>query len=540
MAQGLPPHKDPSQERDEFDAVAFLGFFAIGLSKLADREFDDVSELMDILSFANIPDNLRIIALHFGELLKELGTNLSSADHSLGRASTFLDEDDHAAARAELESARQSLAMARTGLQDLGLAAEEMTSRLGISSVTPLDRLGQMSTRLQELLAQMDKIWGEYIAALEELDTATLEAAISPELVPVPELPISLLDTTGLYELNITFDSPRFAYPGRPLHIAGELTSDGPSTDSVNLRVLLDDQVIHSFVSSSRFDQTVTMPDDTTLGMHVLSLDIQESGRYGAAIKKRRLEVIQAEPQMTLQAPHFALIPKTISFSGEVSSGFGPAMGATVNLRLGDSRTTVRTDRQGNFSGSLTAPSGSLLIGTQHIDVSVSPAEPWNAHLVQRANLFIVSIASIVAILSTIGYIAFALVMAWRRGALRFDRSPKQEAELAGIVPEMIQPSVSTPAPVAVTPSIDPTSPQGRVFSSYLLASRYLAESLSIPYQAYFTMRDFLDAVRSLVSSPFVRLSRITEQSLYSDRPTQEEDVELANELANSVLGGKY
>ena len=71
---------------------------------------------------------------------------------------------------------------------------------------------------------------------------------------------------------------------------------------------------------------------------------------------------------------------------------------------------------------------------------------------------------------------------------------------------------------------IDPDSIRGRIVSAYLHAVQFLESRQSVVFQQYFTLRDFLTAVRSKVTAGFVDLTSLAERALYGpDEPTDED-----------------
>ena len=47
VAQGLPPHKDPSAEQSGFSAISLLSYFGITLELLASRDYGNAADLLE-------------------------------------------------------------------------------------------------------------------------------------------------------------------------------------------------------------------------------------------------------------------------------------------------------------------------------------------------------------------------------------------------------------------------------------------------------------------------------------------------------------
>ena len=178
-----------------------------------------------------------------------------------------------------------------------------------------------------------------------------------------------------------------------------------------------------------------------------------------------------------------------------------------------------------------------LRLGSQTLDVSVRPVEPWNSPIDERTNLFIFTLANLAVISAAVTYILVAIGLSWRSGLLRVT-APLPEG--AGPTGDNLGAIPAFAADSAVYMElIVPNTPRGRVMHSYHLAARFLATSLEISYQPYFTLRDFLSAIGSVLSSPFAGLTNMAERSLYSTEGVGETDAQRAEDIADTVLGDK-
>ncbi len=71
--------------------------------------------------------------------------------------------------------------------------------------------------------------------------------------------------------------------------------------------------------------------------------------------------------------------------------------------------------------------------------------------------------------------------------------------------------------------------------SAYHRAAQYLASSLAVAYEPYFTLRDFLLAIGSPMTPAFDDLTSEAERALYSSDATDDESALRAEALADAV-----
>ena len=350
----------------------------------------------------------------------------------------------------------------------------------------------------------------------------------------IPTVEALVAPATPVYQTKLSFDSPDQAYPGRAIHIVGQVTTvAGPDPATLFLRVLLAEDVVASFFTTVAFEQDVTIPGNVLLGQHVLTVELAPQGLYEGASASAPIEVVQASLSLKVSSPAITFLPRKVGISGEVTSALGPVRNAIVDLELGDARTTVRTDDQGRFSGSVGLSAGHLFLGRQTLHVTVQPAEPWHSAIAEQVTLFIINGANLAVLSMAAIYVALVLTMVWRRYRRRRSFAPAE-----GRTPS----SPGTPSePITDTlipPTwayIDPDSSRGRVVSAYHRAARLLESSQAVSFYPYFTLLDFLIAIGSRVSKAFVELTSVAERALYAARGTGEEEAQRAEGLARAV-----
>ena len=381
VAQGLPPHKDPSAEQSEFSAISLLSYFGIILELLGSRDYVNVADLLEQLRHANLPEDLRFIVDRYAELVGGLRNELESAESSLGRASALLDRGDRPAAQRELETAGRSLLEARRLLQDLQPATDALGRRFGAFGAKAGIRLSEAYDQLRALLIRLDDLWARYAETLTQLEAALERPEASDIPAPTVEPPVA-----------------------------------GP-TPIPRVELLL---------------------------------------------------VAEPTPVATTEVPIAGAAP------------------------VGDTPDT----------------------------------EPAGGRFNDRVKLVILSVAA--------AYMAGALTVAWvrrlKRGAhILADNRTVPRPGLSSLS------ATGSPMPLPNWAYIDPGTSRGRVVSAYHHAAQFLASGLALAYQPYFTLRDFLLAIGSRMTTAFNDLTSEAERALYASDATDDESALRAEALADSV-----
>lgn len=561
LAQGPPPHRDPRSETGQFDAVAMMGYFGAVMALLAEGDYDDGSHLLDQLAYARIPEDLQFIIQRYAALLGELGSELEAAGSTLDRAKILLDQGDRGAAHQQLESATRSLVQAKRGLEDLQLATDTVARRLGIFSNPSEVRLRKAYEQLQVLLVRLDRLQTQLTATQEELKAAAVaepaaESVLPPDVdgpqpsgvngsfgpvtVPPDQEPIPR------YRSRLSFDAATRAYPGRLLSLRGTArVVDGPEPPTVFLRVLLEEDMIASFSSGPTFQQEVMVPADVLLGDHLLTLELPPQSVYQGASTSAAVEIVRARPRLELDSPTLNFLPRSIPISGEAASELGPVRNGVVGLGFRGKSSSLLTDDQGRFSGSLPMSLGDLFLGSQKLEVTLGPVEPWHQRVTQQSDLFIINVTN----LSILGLVSiYLLVVAgilWRRHrqVRRYD-----PVGGPGTMPYGGDRTLAPGAPAgasAIPPYPGPDTPRGRIVGAYQQAARFLEdrswrtqsleETMAVSFRPCNTLRNFLRNLEFRASPAFVDLTEAAEQALYAVQGPDEEEVQQAERLARTV-----
>lgn len=309
---------------------------------------------------------------------------------------------------------------------------------------------------------------------------------------------------------------------------------DGPEPATAFLRVSLDQEVITSFSTGPTFQQEIIVPEDVLMGEHLLTLEFPAQGAYHGASTSIPVEIIQARPRLDLHSPDLNFLPRSIPISGSVLSELGPVRNAAVDLRLGGRSVSLRTDEQGRFSSSLPVSLGDLFVGSQTLEVTLRPAEPWHQTVTQQVDLFIVNVTNLSIISLVSIYLLVVAGVVWRRQRKSNSYGPVHApATSPSDVTSALVPGPTDP--IASSPYLGPDTPRGRIVGAYHRTARLLERRLAVSLQPCYTLRDFLRSTGYRASSAFADLSEATERALYAVHGPGEEEVQQAQRLAREV-----
>lgn len=593
-ADGPPAHEDPSAVSSGFSAISVLGYFGLIASLMADADFDDVPALLEAIRLANIPDDLRFVIDRYTELLGDLRNELDITDRRLNRAAVFLTRDEQEQARIHIGSVPPSLERAGRLLDDLDVATDSLGRRFGVFGPAAGVALTEAYEQLQALLLELEALQNRYEEILRELVAGLVVSlpVIPPDIrgevesanpsgsanqpgsrssipsagagLPGPSrLSSAVSEATGtddggvappglgsiipvrIYKTEISFEILGEGYPGRTVGVSGRVVAlEGPDPQAPQLRIALDDQVVESFSAETSFEKQFTIPPATETGQHQLSVSARPQRDYGGSSATLPLQIKQSEPSLRVEAPKWTFWTRSLGFSGEVVSEFGPMVDAVVTAKLRNSEATVETDSQGRFSGSIRLSLTELVLGLQTLRIDVAPAEPWNAHVSTTRSTVVVNVINVGMASFGVIWLIAAFGVLWMRKSRPPAGDPIVAAVLASYQRSRVifagtgRASPSTREGLeadVLTTSIALDSLRGRIVSAYHRAAGFLGSSQSVAFQPFFTLRDFMAAIGSRASAAFVELTAIAERALYGPKEPTEDDAHQADVLDAAV-----
>jgi len=316
------------------------------------------------------------------------------------------------------------------------------------------------------------------------------------------------------YETKLETTAPGEAYPGLPITVRGEVTSeDGVPLGERRVKVLSDGGLLAEAETSIQglFEIQTTLSPQTPTGERTLTIDIEPKGVYAGTSQERTLNIVKIASEIDIRVPSFVVLPAGIYIEGRVSSAFGLLREASVTLELGEASVIVKTSENGEFNATLNMSLNPVFVGFQELRVTVEPAEPWHASVHAKASVFILNPANIG--LASAAFISLGAVLYTRLSRFK----PKEEgAEISRIVPLLEKPvTVALP----LKPEVRFEGVKGRVLDAYAKAVKTIEWMTEISMKPHITLREFLWETQPKLDGAvdsFTDLTMLAERTLYS------------------------
>jgi len=351
-------------------------------------------------------------------------------------------------------------------------------------------------------------------------------------LSPTVSINVMFYDT----KLNVT--APDVAYPGLAYTVSGTVTSlEGTALNLREVRVLFDGGLIEEVNTnpSGSFSIQSTLSAQTKTGTHSLTVTVDPEGIYAGVSQQSNLTVAKIVSLVSVHAPSFVFLPAEVQISGSVASASGPLNNAKVTLEFANISTAVRTLEDGTFNSTMNIPLSTVFAGSQNIEVTVEPAEPWQALAQTNVSVFVLNSVSI----------AFTCVASFSIGVVlyaRFASSKPKKSERKIRIPDDNSALPENTGTVGVTVPVKAEfrfeGVKGKVLEAYVKALRIIESVTGSALRANMTLREFLyeaePKLGSAVSS-FSELTVLAEKTLYSPHIPEARDVAKAEEYANEI-----
>ena len=534
-AQTLAPHIDPSKAQDELNQLALFTYIGVGLEILEDAKYSEFQNHLSQLTAANIPQEFRFMLERYTALLATLGDRLNNADYSLLKAEEFIAMDQDLAALENLQRADKSLSQAKLIITDLETATENLGNRFGIIAAgidTPI------SDSYKKISSLVDKINGVWIRFKNDGDALT-EVVLNPN-----DERRRTLSWVGTYPVSLDLVTPEVIYPGRIMTITGNITpigyreppdSQGEQNKTTFLvDLIFDKTLLGVYPVQQNFELAVMVPEYALRGTHELTIEVQKQKVFERAQTSGLTQVRHLNPEVSLSARQFSLIPWNLDFTGQVKTGFGPLQNALVRVERGSHVAEVVSDTNGNFQGSLSLPIGAMILGSHKLSVAVEPEEPWNRAKQTTISLVTFNATSIAFVVVLVLYLATMLIIKSRRlrktALLSTDAEPTMNAWQGNTL------RTDETIKLANESTDEKISNYGeRIVLIYLTVIDNLAGRFNINLNPYQTLRDLLGLVGPTTNTAFAELTNITEKILYGRFRPEANDLKQAEELSEKI-----
>jgi len=325
------------------------------------------------------------------------------------------------------------------------------------------------------------------------------------------------------YTTALQLNAPDNAYPGLPLEIDGQVTSE-MAMPPRRIQLLVDGISLATDEVHREFQFVVTVPDRIIPGKHTLKVVVAPQGCFAGTSLSRQVNIIQALPTIEMQHPRLALLPGTLTIRGKISSPLGPAGKAEVRLRIGDYIQVITTSPHGEYQGQLTLPWNTWIIGFQRLEAEVKPREPWHATASTGARLFVINLANLGLLIT-----GFASV-----GVLLRPRVAGKTPQVREGVEVVKVESGEGAAPVEPAAKEDIDRVRGAVYK----AIGIIEARRGIALKPSMTLREFLGQVSQRwgeIIPPLKELIGIAERCFYSPVAIPIQEITKAESLASHV-----
>ncbi|NLF87824.1 hypothetical protein GX563_03265 [Candidatus Bathyarchaeota archaeon] len=378
------PHEDPSASQSTLDSLSFLSQYAQILSLTASGDYENASQLNELLSHITVPDDLKYIVDRYSNLTQQLINVLHDLDGTLNNASRLLDQNRLGEAKQTLDQAGVFVAKAQIILGDLKDATATLSQRLGVFSASAASQvrdayntLQGMLQRLQDLIDLYHQLLSRTIQRMEETDVK------------------HLTDTSLTLNLNTTS-----SFVGSYLVASGALTANGSALSNREVVLYLDDGKVASASTdvNGAYSTLIRIPYKYVSYVTVYALYSPQSGDkdvyLGSVSADVKVQVLFYRTLLQVALPSVTYPGLSLNVNGNVTSEEGlPLTDRQIKLALdGQIILQATTGSSGDFSFN-TKIAAQEKLGVHSLTVTVGSSGLYNSISVQ-GNMTVKKMAS--------------------------------------------------------------------------------------------------------------------------------------------------
>ena len=207
------PHQNPATAKSSPDLTALLFAYSNVFNLTAIRQYQDAQSMLNELEQANIPDELRYITDRYNALCRQLLATLNKVEPLLDEAATLFLRNQVSDAEQKLGDAEATIHDAQFLLDDIEIATNTLSDRLGVPTAPAGSQIRQGHDRLQGSLHQSRQLTAE-LNRLRQSFTERHKTRAT-ELIPT-ELSLGITPASVFVGDNIAV-SGRLSDGSRPL-----------------------------------------------------------------------------------------------------------------------------------------------------------------------------------------------------------------------------------------------------------------------------------------------------------------------------------
>ncbi|TSA43946.1 hypothetical protein D4R49_01370, partial [bacterium] len=291
------------------------------------------------------------------------------------------------------------------------------------------------------------------------------------------------------------------------------------------------------------FIQKLRLAPEMVTGEHIVTLSAAASKKYAPVTASAVFRVIKLIPTMEMDTPWVALIPGSFTLKGKIHSKLSEVNDAVVRIGFNGSQAEVASSDKGTFETSVKMGMGFGIIGSQDLDVTVTPQEPWHAPLATKYKVVVVNLINCGAILGILVFLGVYLPNRLKK-KLGVYSKPKAVTEMPPALSETAPSNIAEANPVGPVfekNDVD-EEPWLGILKWYRLALTLVQKitgSLLKPEQ---TLREFSQSVSQFLGPAgkyFLELTGLAEKMLYSPVAGTRQDVETGGYLFREIGAGR-
>ncbi len=342
------------------------------------------------------------------------------------------------------------------------------------------------------------------------------------------------------YEASLSLSPDMNSYPGKETTITGQFDyGQSPELNPRKIELDLDNALVSESEVSPGFTEKLLLPPDTETGQHLITISAPASGRYASVTADATLNVKKVVPVLTTHLPSVAYIPGTMSVKGQLNSEIGPVGQAHITMTFGKGKVDIISGDDGTFNATVKNKMSFGLFGSQPLEFTVVPQEPWQTVLTTSRNIMTVYIVNCGALLCVLAILGVLLPR-----KIRFHKTRSVEREKMPAVG--VTQSEPTPASsISIVNSLLPeeetsnnSAPDKRLFYWYRIVIQLVQKVSGVFLKPNQTLREFVSESGNkigLAGKYLLEFTKIMEKVLYSPYRVNEDDVKSGEKLARNM-----
>ncbi|MCK4273610.1 MAG: hypothetical protein KAW90_01865, partial [Dehalococcoidales bacterium] len=366
------------------DRAGLLLSYSQIINLATESQYRNAQDILDELEHVDMPDDIRYIINQYSNLYQRLLTTLDNLEALLDEASGLLARNLIGEVKHLLDTARADIRDASTLSEDIEVATNSLSDKLGVFAISATSQLTQSHTRLEEGLERLSDL----IDKLNSLNQSLTEQYVQKTRLIPTELSLSI--------------NPASAYVGDKITASGRLSSDGNPLTRRRITITLECKTMANTnnnvmvaattntTTTTRFDGTyvtsITLPYEYVDKM-TLTAVYQPAGNdaniyLGSESPPVTITTMFYQTMLEVSSPERIYRGLPFTVSGTVTDNHD---NASRNIKvLLDDTSLAEEVVSGPFSFEITLPEKTPL-GTGKLTVAVSPQRRYSGASVQRS-----------------------------------------------------------------------------------------------------------------------------------------------------------